>query len=51
MTIDLQPFCGEDHDRWYLMKPLSFGDYTYATNGHIVIRVTRRVKGWKMPPK
>lgn len=40
--IDLTPFCGKDDDRWYLNAPFSEGEFTYATNGHILIRVARR---------
>lgn len=40
-TVDLQWFCSTDPFRPYLHKPWSFGDYTYATNGHICGRVQR----------
>lgn len=42
--LDLQQFCAtEDEDaRTYLSKPWSMGEFTYATNGHILIRVPRR---------
>lgn len=39
--IDLQQFCGKDETRPYLMKPFSVGDFTYATNGHIMVRVPK----------
>lgn len=40
--IDLQPFCGTEDARWYLMKPFSMGEFSYATNGHILVRQPRR---------
>ncbi len=44
MTIDLKPFCrtmniGKAID---LTQPWSAGEYTYAANGHIMVRVPRR---------
>jgi hypothetical protein len=39
-VIDLQIFC--DLERDYLSKPFSLGDYSYATNGHIALRLPRR---------
>ncbi len=42
MSIDLQPFCGREITRYYIIKPWSLGEWTYATNGHICIRVPRR---------
>lgn len=38
--IDLWPFCSPDREN--LTVPFSRGQYTYATNGHIVVRVPRR---------
>ena len=35
--IDLSPFCSKG--RLALMSPMSFGQYVYATNGHIAVRV------------
>jgi hypothetical protein len=40
--IDLQPFCSTDDTRPYLMKPYSRGEFTYATNNHVLVRVPRR---------
>jgi hypothetical protein len=40
--IDLKPFCGTQETRYYLLKPFSRGDFTYATDGHICVRVARR---------
>jgi len=41
-AADLQSFCSEADDiRWFLCKPWSAGEYTYASNGHIIIRVAR----------
>jgi hypothetical protein len=41
-SIDLKPFCSTDKDRPNLHRPWSRGDWTWATNGHILIRVPRR---------
>ena len=41
-AADLQAFCSDADDiRWFLCKPWSAGEYTYATNGHIMMRVAR----------
>jgi hypothetical protein len=40
--LDLQPFCSTDTDRYYLMKPFSRAGFTWATNGHILVRVQLR---------
>jgi hypothetical protein len=40
--IDLQQFCGDDETRPYLMKPFTRNGYTWATNGHILVRVAAR---------
>lgn len=40
--IDLQPFCGECNIRTYLNAPISLDNYTYASNGHLLVRVDRR---------
>jgi hypothetical protein len=37
--IDLKKFCSTDFTRLYLMKPFTIGNWTYATNGHICVRV------------
>lgn len=42
MLIDLTPFCGTGELRPYIKQPFSFGEFTYATNGHIIVRVGRR---------
>jgi hypothetical protein len=39
--IDLRQFCGTQPERPYLHDPFSFGAFTYATNGHIIVRVDR----------
>ena len=44
MTItaaDLQPFCSAERFREYLHRPWSKDGFTYATNGHVLIRVAR----------
>lgn len=40
--MDLTKYCGNDPFRPYLNKPFSHGDFSYATNGHIMVRVPRR---------
>ena len=42
-NIDLSQFCSREEMRAYLLKPASQGDWTYATNGHIMVRVPRLV--------
>jgi hypothetical protein len=37
--IDLEKFCSTDLTRPYLMKPFTIGEWTYATNGRICVRV------------
>lgn len=39
--IDLKPFCSKEETRYYLMTPWSRGNFTYATNGHIAVRIDR----------
>jgi len=41
-TINIDPFCGQNDIRLYLRSPFSIGEYTYAANGHYMIRVPRR---------
>ena len=38
MTIDVAQFCATEKSRSYLSKPFDFGGYTWATNGHILVR-------------
>ena len=38
-TIDIQSFCAKDDIRSYLMTPFVIDGYTYASNGHIIVRV------------
>jgi hypothetical protein len=47
--IDLKPFCLNKRDAYYRQKvkqiltaPFSIGDHTYASNGHICVRIPRR---------
>lgn len=40
--IDLQPFCSTEKARAYLLKPATRDGKTYATNGHILLRVDLR---------
>jgi hypothetical protein len=39
--MDLKSFCGTDPFRAYIHEPFSVGEFTYATNGHIMVRVPR----------
>lgn len=38
-AIDLQKFCSEDETREPLMKPWRDGDFTYASDGRVIIKV------------
>lgn len=40
--IDLDEFCSTNEQKPRLMKPFSYKNHTYATDGCIVIRVARR---------
>lgn len=51
--IDLQKFCAdEDREpfRDYLHTPFVFGEYSYATNGHIMVRVPK-ISGMRVQTK
>lgn len=52
-VIDLQPFCETDETRFYIMKPFTRGEHTFATNGHIIVRVPKRegMEGDEKAPK
>jgi hypothetical protein len=39
MTLDLTPFCGKDDIRTTLHSPWTSNGWTYATNGHMCVRV------------
>lgn len=40
--IALNQFCADSDDlRYFIHQPWSRGDFTYATNGHILVRVPR----------
>ena len=39
--INLAQFCGDEDWRKYLHYPFSHGEFTYATNGRICVRVPR----------
>lgn len=41
MTINLEMFCSGP-DRPELAQPFSIGEWSYASNGHIMVRVPRR---------
>jgi hypothetical protein len=40
-SIDLSPFIGRDPFRPYLTAPFSVGEFTYATDGIVIVRVAR----------
>lgn len=40
--IELKPFCGAEPAQPALHEPFSHGDWTYATDGRVVVRVPRR---------
>lgn len=40
--VDLMQFCSEERDLAYLSRPWTRGGYTFATNGHILVRVAAR---------
>lgn len=40
--IDLKQFCGKGDYREILNAPFSDSEFTYASNGHIIVRVPRR---------
>jgi hypothetical protein len=39
--IDLKPFCSTDETRYYINEPFTEGEWTCATNGHIIVRVPK----------
>ena len=39
--MDLTTFCAEPTDRPMFAKPFSFGEYTYATDGRLAVRISR----------
>ncbi len=42
LTLDLKKFCSKDRFRDAITEPFSRGEWSYATNGHLLIRVPRR---------
>lgn len=38
---DLRQFCGTDEQRTSIQAPFTRGPFTYATNGHVLVRVPR----------
>ena len=42
--MDLQQFCsvGDEYNRYRIHRPFSRGAWSWATNGHILVRVARR---------
>jgi len=42
MTLGLTKFCGDPQSRLYISRPFTQGDHTWATNGHIMIRIPKR---------
>ncbi len=49
--LDLTPFCGTGAHRSYLHNPFASGGHTFATNGHIAIRVPARDDAKPVEPK
>jgi hypothetical protein len=41
-ALDLKPFCVATDGRPYLSKPFSLGEFSFATDGHFLVRVLRR---------
>jgi hypothetical protein len=41
-VVDLSPFCGDEDGRPEFSQPFSRGEYSYATNGAVCIRIPRR---------
>lgn len=41
-ALDLKQFCSKDRFREAIVEPFSRGEWSYATNGHLLIRVPRR---------
>ena len=41
MIKNISKFCSKDSTRSSINSPYSLGEYTYATNGHIIIRLPR----------
>jgi hypothetical protein len=41
MNVDLLPFCGASPKRAYFARPVTAGEFTYATDGVIILRVPR----------
>lgn len=42
--MDLTRFCGDEPSRQWMATPFSRGDWTYATNGHVLVRTPRRTE-------
>lgn len=40
--LDLKPFCSTKEHVLEIREPFPRGDFTYATNGHIMVRIPRR---------
>ena len=43
MSINLIAFCGQEKARSWMAQPFAIGAFTYATNGHVAIRVDGNV--------
>lgn len=39
MKINLEPFCSKDENRASISEPFSHGEYTFATDGRVIIQV------------
>lgn len=40
--IELDKYCGDDGFRTYLSEPFTVGEFSYATDGRIIVRVPKR---------
>lgn len=47
--VDLKQFCGTNTWRPYLNEPFSRGEYTYATDSAIIVRVPRVAEIGEVP--
>lgn len=47
--VDLKKFCGTEWSRPYLNEPFSRGEYTYATDAAIIIRMPRVAEIGEVP--
>jgi hypothetical protein len=51
MSVEIEQFCGGHGIRAYLDRPFQWHRHTYATNGHIMVRVPLRAGFPRLPKK